>query len=291
MRYQPPASVLDKFSDCNLLHISLWVTNLTNEKLVGYQRRHELVEGCRLDICVDRADRGCLWVPEIDLFFNGDFGLELSHRAKVVNGNYLRISVGSSLDQSTEYLRGLSRALAMEICFDLGWGAAAQLLFDCVCNIADNTTTAESPPFIPAEGLVGEGVDNFCYDAAGLHHRPHWGSPRMSPDVVTLLDTSRSSRQLWEKFLFAWIALETILGDGEKRSRFFSQRLASICINDEVKRLFGVRGKIAHEGSVAAVRIGDLTFLMRIIRLAVMPVDENSAVMVRLIEDGISRGI
>lgn len=143
----------------------------------------------------------------------------------------------------------------------MGAGFVERLLLLSYCNAAEGTSTANCRSWVHLD-TINDGVPDQGIPA---EHLSNANIADLSDETCVFLDLFFSHEEPWQKLLFGWIALESILGDGREREAFFLRTLRRPELNDAAKSIFLLRNNIKHGESVN-VPLESVYLLNRLIR-------------------------
>jgi len=99
--------------------------------------------------------------------------------------------------------------------------------------------------------------------------------------AMSLLGRAHKEKDSSVKFLFMWLALESILGSGRERERFALEVMESKTLNEVLNELRAIRGALIHDGQYV-----ELTqeIYLKIKAVCLMGLTNNSSLRRRLLD-------
>lgn len=248
---------------------SYWVSNLSHDDL-------QLLAKClprekyTLEIRTLDSPKVLITNPKIFPIYDVDnerYSAAIGEVRPVLQGRYLRILIGTeATDQYEDTLDFLFRTVH-RIRMTYGISAATEEV-----QRVRRDVVKDQYSMTDEIGIWGPLVKNDLSNARDLTSLDWREIKELStePWIISALETAISSRSNETRFVFLWIVLEGILGDGKKRQQFFLNELGSSELNDEAFRLFKIRNEVFHNGKLN-VGVPEVMRVLEFIRIAMLP--------------------
>lgn len=184
-------------------------------------------------------------------FINDVHTVWADERPKRVEGNYLQImypyceAIGEDPAETER-----AAQLAVENCATLislmhGEFVALELHYSAKVIPATNEFSVQTEGQHVRQTMDDEPLNQAM---AKIFDEPDVGCIRKNDAAMSLLRHAHRESNDTTKFLFMWLAIEVIIGNGNERRNFAINTMQSPYLNDQIKFLGSIRNSIVHDG-------------------------------------------
>lgn len=250
--------------------LSLWYSDLSGDEAA--------------ELCLDQNDTSDyfyrivfaelpdLWIKRqaVTPFFHKSHKLNFGFEYVRLHGRAMVLTVASSSLVGKEQLRDRRMEFTNRIRLSFGEGAAFSQHLE---THLDNGKISRYSEGRVSEEMVGTGGGRSTYRCIFPESRcPPLKVLSLEQNV--LMDASFQAEDLYQKFLYAWMAIEATVGSGSSRAAYFTSVDASGQIDMEVRRIHKLRSAIAH-GKHYRIVEGDLQSVLWALRLSLVARDRE----------------
>lgn len=217
-------------------------------------------------------------------FVDGSYQFTVDNKPKPLWGSYLRIMHPiSNWDKSktTEEEAAAKRSVATSaalISLLHGEFVALELHYSAVIALSANEQIAETDSTYVRQTLADEHLNQAM---AAIIDEERASDFAHNETAMSLIRRAHREKDNSVKFLFMWLALESILGSGRERKRFALEVMKSEALSDVMNELRSMRDGLVHDGTF--VELTHRVYL-KIKAVCVMGLTNNQKLRDRLLD-------
>jgi hypothetical protein len=283
--FQPPSNSL--FTDTAVsrgrlwITTSLWPSKATDEEI---NRVGALYPVENVEVSGFNTARRSVGATSFELHFEtpgSDASLSPHAFPKVISGNFVRIDLSFENEGTHEEIEYKLRSVLSPLKLTLGESAAIHETHRSTANIALGFVKIHNKPFMNWSYLKKgrDGISLFEYESI----LTDWPI-KLTDDLAFLVHNALLVDQIENRFFFLWTAVELIAGRGDERKRYCKETLGSDIINQELFRLFKLRGDLLKEFS-RNIDFIDVSSLLSFIQLSNLTQTEVRSIVVSRYEN------
>lgn len=283
--FHPPFN--SRFIDTAVYRGRLWITTSlwpTKASAKEIERVAALYPTENVEVSSFNAAKRSVGASSINLEFktaDSDVSASVHAFPKIISGNFLRIDLSFENEGTHEEIEYKLRSVLSPIKLTLGESVAIHEAHRSTANIALGLVNIHNKPFMNWEYLKkGRDRLNLFEHESILSDWPI----KLTDDIAFLDHDALLTDKIENRFFLLWTAIELIAGRGDDRKRYCKEALGSEIINDELFRLFKLRGNLFKEFSRNIDYI-DVSSLLSFIQLSSLTQTEMRSVIVSRYEN------
>ena len=217
-------------------------------------------------------------------FVDGKYSVLVDDAPRPMWGTYLQIMCPiRNWEPATTTEDQKNALLAVENCASWisllhGEFVALEMHYGAVVVLSKNQSITSAAPRYIRQTLAEEHLNQAMARIVDEERACHF---IQNNTAASLLRRAHKERDSTLKFLFMWLALETILGNGAARKRFALEVMKSETLNDVINELRVMREALVHDGK--DVELTHRTYL-KIKAVCLMGFTNNQSLRLRLLD-------
>lgn len=237
---------------------------------------------------IEYTEVGLALNPEIQQHF---VDKEFCYRTALINrpvvGHYLMLATPIVIEDQGDAgsVSGNVETCAAMVSLMHGEFVATERHFSCEVDLEDGQKDIFAPWIYVRQTLDGE---NLNQGIASILDQEADVQFQRNPTGISLIRRSHHERDPTLKFLFMWLAVECIIGDGKDRRNFAIQEMKSEILNQVMVNLREKRSSLLHDGLMIELTHKDYLRIKCIVFMALTSNIRLRAGLLKYLEENLS---